>query len=90
MAMTASSSSSLRTVDCGSFGPIFASSTVSRFRHLATVFTFIPISQLNAAVVASESSIVDLIACVAGAYLPHITSFHSNEWIAPSNMGSNT
>ena len=36
------SSSIVKTVDLGSVGPVLVSETVVRFRHLATVFGFMP------------------------------------------------
>ena len=36
------SSSTVRTVDFGTFGPVGKSLTLSRLRHLATVFWFTP------------------------------------------------
>jgi hypothetical protein len=46
-ATTIASSASVKTVERGSFGPVFRSSTVARFRHLATVFGLIPSSRLS-------------------------------------------
>jgi hypothetical protein len=48
-ATTIASSASVRTVDLGSFGPVFMSSTVARLRHFATVLGFMPNSRLNCA-----------------------------------------
>ena len=60
----ASSSSSVRTVDRGSFGPVFRSSTVARFRHFATVLGLMPSSWLNCASGACDCCIAALTAYV--------------------------
>ncbi|MBM2347089.1 hypothetical protein JQX24_17995 [Marivita cryptomonadis] len=43
------SSATVRTVERGSFGPVFKSSTVARLRHFATVLGLMPSSLLNCA-----------------------------------------
>ena len=58
------SSASVRTVDRGSFGPVLRSSTVARFRHLATVFGLMLISWLNAESEAFDRCIAALTANV--------------------------
>ena len=54
----------LRTVERGSFGPVFRSSTDLRFRHSAAVFGVIPISRLNSVVEACDRRSAALTACV--------------------------
>ena len=61
--MTASSSSP-RTVERSSLGPVLRSSSVCRFRHLATVFGSIPNSRLSSASEACDRCIAALTACV--------------------------
>jgi hypothetical protein len=84
-------SSSRRTVECGSRGPVFRSSTVCRLRHFATVFWVdarLP-AQLR------DRSLPSLYCRFGGVLgrgatvtnLAHIASFHSKEKIAPSNSG---
>ena len=51
-------------VDRGSFGPVFMSSTVARFRHLATVFGLMPSSRLSAESEACDRCIAALTANV--------------------------
>jgi hypothetical protein len=46
-ATIAAYSASVKTVERGSVGPVFQSSTVARFRHFATVFGLMPSSWLN-------------------------------------------
>ena len=58
------SSASLRTVECGSFGPVLQFATVSRSRHFATVFGLIPNSLLIATVEACDRGIEALTAYV--------------------------
>ena len=58
------SSSSLRTVERGSLGPVFTSSTVWRLRHLATVLGLIPSSRLSSAIKACDHCIAALTAYV--------------------------
>lgn len=55
-ATTAAYSSSVRTVDHGSFGSVLRSSTVARFRHFAIVLELIPNSRLNCASEACDHS----------------------------------
>ncbi len=52
------------TVERGSFRPVLRSSTVSRFRHLATDFGLIPIFLLSAEIEACDRCIAALTACV--------------------------
>jgi len=61
------SSCSLRTDDRRSFGPIGASSTVSRLRHFATVFGLIPYRRLSSAIEACDRCIAARTACVVAA-----------------------
>ena len=85
------SSASDKTVDRGSFGPVFKSSTVWRLRHFATVFGLMPslLAQLR------ERSLRSLYCSSDGVRgrgapmtnLSHNASFHSCERIAPSNLG---
>lgn len=81
---------SVKTVDRGSFGPVFMSSTLSRFRHFAAVLSCTQFSaQLR------ERSLRSLYCCSSGirgrgasmANLSHRASFHSFDRIAPSNHG---
>jgi len=58
------SSSSVRTVERGSFGPVFMSSTVARLRHFATVLGLIPSSRLSCASEACDRCIAALTAGV--------------------------
>jgi hypothetical protein len=50
-----------------SFGPIGASSTVSRLRHFATVFGLIPYRRLSSAIEACDRCIATRTACVVAA-----------------------
>ncbi len=59
------SSSSPRTVERGSLGPVLRSSTDCRLRHLATVFGSMPNSRPGSAVEACDRCIAALMACVA-------------------------
>jgi hypothetical protein len=54
----------VRTFDRGSFGPVFRSSTVARFRHFATVLGLIPNSRLS-----SESDACDRCIAALTAYV---------------------
>jgi hypothetical protein len=58
------SSASARTVDRGSVGPVFISSTVARFRHFATVLGFMPSSLPSCASEACDGCVAALRACV--------------------------
>jgi PAS domain S-box-containing protein len=58
------SSASDRTVERGSVGPVFMSSTVVRFRHFATVLGLMPSSRLNCESEACDRCIAALTACV--------------------------
>ena len=49
VATTIAASASLSTVDRGSVGPVFISSTLARFRHFATILGLIAGSRLNGA-----------------------------------------
>jgi hypothetical protein len=63
-ATIAASSGSVKTVERGSVGPVFISSTVARFRHFATVFRLMPSSWLNCESEACDRFIAALTACV--------------------------
>lgn len=63
-ATTVASSTWVNTVDRGSDGPVFISSTVARFRHFATVLGLIPNSRLSCANEACDRCIAALTACV--------------------------
>ncbi len=63
-ATTAASSALVSTVERGSFGPVFRSSTVARFRHVGTVLGLMPSSRLNAASAAPDRCIAARTACV--------------------------
>lgn len=56
--------STVRTVERGSVGPVFMSSTVARCRHFATVFGLMLSSRLNCASEACDRCIAALMACV--------------------------
>lgn len=101
---TIASSASVRTVERGAFGPALRSLTVSRFRHLATVFGLTPSLRLSTAIEACASQRLQgnrlpangsLYCCFdsvrgRGAAMTNLSqrvSFHSREWIAPSNRG---
>lgn len=58
------SSASVSTVDRGSVGPVFISSTVARLRHFATVFGLMLSSRLSCASEACDRCIAALTACV--------------------------
>ena len=53
-----------QTVERGSAGPVFLSSTVARFRHFATVLGLMPNSRLSCASEACDRCIAALTACV--------------------------
>ncbi len=97
------SSASVSTVERGYVGPVFISSTVTRFRHFATVFGLMPSSRLSCASEACDHSgqpsnqwRADPHYCCSDGVrgrgapvtnLSHSASFHSCERIAPSNRG---
>ena len=64
LSTTIASSASVSTVDLGSDGPVFMSSTVDRFRHFATVFGLMPSSRLSCASEACDRCIAALTANV--------------------------
>lgn len=90
-ATIAASSASDRTIELGSYGPVFISSTVARLRHFATVLELI--TQLPAQL--RERSLRSLYCCsdsVRGrgasvTNLSHRAPFHSKERIALLNLG---
>src|SRR5690606_19904652 len=63
-ATIAASSASDRTVERGSVGPVFKSSTVARLRHFATVLGLMPYSRLSCASEACDRCIAARTACV--------------------------
>jgi hypothetical protein len=103
IARTIASPASLSTVDRGSVGLVFISSTVARFRHFATVLGLMPSSRLSCASEACDHSGHPLNRWRAGPHycnsdgvrgrgapvtnLSHSASFQSSDRIAPSNRG---
>jgi hypothetical protein len=97
------SSSPVRTVDFGSFGPVGKSLTLSRLRHFATVLGLIPNSRLSCASLQSRPrtdggrafDLRSLYCCSHGVRgrgapvtnLSHSASLHAGENNAPSNCG---
>src|SRR5665213_447185 len=86
------SSSTDRTVDLGSLGPVGRSVAEIRFFHLATVFGLIPWRRartLRALLTILYRSTDCLSRAGASVeYLAHSASFHPAEKIAPSNSGT--
>ena len=80
----------------GAFDPVFKSSTVARFRHLATFFGLIPRARLSVASKACDPCIAAQTACIVVANyrmrslmtnLFHTASVHSNEKIPLFDFG---
>ncbi len=74
-ATTIASSFSLRTVERGSFAPVFWPSTVLRLRHFATVLGVIPTARLSSAIEACP-------------FRDHAAQCPAGKWIAVDALGS--
>src|SRR5665213_2034556 len=86
------SSSTDRTVDLGSLGPVGRSVAEIRFFHLATVFGLIPWRRARTlrALLTMLYRSTDCLSRAGASveYLAHSASFHPAEKIAPSNSGT--
>jgi hypothetical protein len=86
------SSAVVRTVEQGSFGPVFLSSTDTRLRHFATVFGLIPSSRLSTASEAPIAALPDGV-CSRGAAVTnpaHSASFRPTKGSHHQTRRSNT